>query len=77
MPEFNDLTSLVGLEDYPLLKSISDKTYKNLYNNGINNFIYSDSILEPAPQNSTTNSPPKTTPQAAPPSSTTTTTGTQ
>jgi hypothetical protein len=47
MPEFYDLTSLGNLNDYPLLKSISDKTFKTLYNNG------------PAPQ---TPQPPQTPP---------------
>ena len=51
----NELKPLEGLEGYPFLQSISDEKFKTLYNNGINNFIYSDSILEPnSTQNSTT-----------------------
>lgn len=49
MPGF-DLIPLGGLNGYPLLKNLSDETFQNLYTNSINNFIYSDSILEPAPQ---------------------------
>ena len=76
---FSGLEPLVGLDEYPLLMSLSDEQFFTLYNNGIKNFIDSDSdsILnyqEPATQTpqppQTPTTPTPTTPTTTPPTTT-------